>query len=91
VACGIGKDGCPVTVRLAFRLGCTKSQKHRFGLVEVINREVEVRLLRGALAWPVRCPVAFGPLKADEESVLTGQAAKSSSDCECSLRPVVCW
>jgi hypothetical protein len=71
---GVGEDAPPVVVRLELRLGCAQFQDQSFGLVEVVDREVEVELLRHhALGWPGRCLVVVGSLEADEEPVLAGE------------------
>jgi hypothetical protein len=70
---GVGEDAPLVAARLEVWLGRAKFQDQGFGLVEVVDREVEVELLWRALAGPAGCLVAVDSLETDEEPVLAGE------------------
>ncbi len=62
----VGEDAPPVAARLEPRPGRAQLQQPGLGLVEVVNREVEVDPLRDALVRPARRPVVTDPLEPDE-------------------------
>ena len=72
----IGEDPPPIFTRLVIRLARAQLQQPGLGLVQVLDREVEVELQGNSLVRPARSPVVVDPLKADEESVLTAETGE---------------
>lgn len=70
---GVGEDAPLVTARLEVWLGGAQREEQGLGLVEVVDREVKVELLRYVLAGPAGWLVAVSSLEADEEPVLLAQ------------------
>jgi hypothetical protein len=86
----VGEDPPPVAARLELGLGGAQLQHQRLGLVEVVDREVEVELLWHALVGPARRPVAIDPLEADPEPVLAGECGEIVIGLGTSSSPVAC-
>lgn len=72
----VGEDTPPVSARLVLRFGRTQLQQQGLRLVEVLDREVEVALLRHGLPGSPRSPVAIDALEADDEAVRAGDAGE---------------
>ena len=86
----VGEHPPLIAAGLEHRLGRTQLHQHGLGLVKIVNSEVEVELLRHALARPLRRPVAIDPLETDEQPAIVGEPGESSSDSGTSSSPVVC-
>ena len=72
----VGEDPPPVLVWLKRQLLRAEFKEPGFGVVKIFDREVEMKLLRHALARPARSPVIVHPLEADEESILAGKSSE---------------
>lgn len=85
----VREDPPPGTARLMVRLAGAHFEQPGLGSVQVLDREVEVELLRNRLVGPARSLVV-DPLEAEESPFSSVSPANSASDFGCGSRPVAC-
>lgn len=77
----------PSSTRLIFWLGRAQLQQQSFRLIKVVDREVEVELLRYGSIGPTRSPMVIDPLEADEEPIVAADASEVTVGLGVNLKP----
>ena len=73
VTCRVEKDAVAVPARLMLRSSRAQGQHQVYRGVQILDSEVEVKLLGNLLVWPVRSPVVLDPLEPESRTGPTGE------------------
>jgi hypothetical protein len=74
VTCRVEKDTVAIPARLMLRSSRAQGQHHVYRGVQILDGEVEVKLLGNLLVGPVRSPVVVDPLEPESRTGPTGES-----------------